>query len=209
MARFKVKLKLQGLELEIEGTRDDVPMMSQNLGRQIIGLIQPAADIIEGGPPRHMQQLSSSLAAPTNEIASLKKDRRRKRTLHTSSQRGNGKPDVALDFKHDFEKWGTPKQSWTIRHKTLWLLYIVLQQMDTKELTSQEVTKTFNKHFRQAGTLQAPYVTRELGRAKQLNRPLVGQDSTKSPSTWFLTQAGEQISLGLVSEALGRTGEHQ
>jgi hypothetical protein len=32
MAKFKIKLKLQGLELEIEGSREEVPNITQNLG---------------------------------------------------------------------------------------------------------------------------------------------------------------------------------
>ena len=35
MSKFKFKLKLQGLELEMEGAREDIPLMAQNLGNQL------------------------------------------------------------------------------------------------------------------------------------------------------------------------------
>jgi hypothetical protein len=38
MSKFKFKLKLQGLELEMEGSRDDIPLIAHNLGNQLTGL---------------------------------------------------------------------------------------------------------------------------------------------------------------------------
>lgn len=32
MGKFHIKLKLQGLELEVEGTRDDLPQIKRSLG---------------------------------------------------------------------------------------------------------------------------------------------------------------------------------
>ena len=39
MSKFKFKLKLQGLELEMEGAREDIPLMAQNLGNQLTGTL--------------------------------------------------------------------------------------------------------------------------------------------------------------------------
>jgi hypothetical protein len=48
LSKFMIKLKLQGLELEIDGSREEMPNITQNLGRQIAGMLQPAGAIIEG-----------------------------------------------------------------------------------------------------------------------------------------------------------------
>ena len=48
MAKFHVKLKLQGLELEVEGSRDDIPSIRQSLNQQLAGLLEPATDMAEG-----------------------------------------------------------------------------------------------------------------------------------------------------------------
>ena len=37
MAKFRVKMKLQGLELGIEGSREDASLLSQNIGAQVAG----------------------------------------------------------------------------------------------------------------------------------------------------------------------------
>ena len=48
MSKFKVKLKIQGFELEIEGSREDAGLLSQNLGKQMNSILQPMGAIIEG-----------------------------------------------------------------------------------------------------------------------------------------------------------------
>ena len=48
MSKFKIKMKLQGLELEIEGAREDSSNIGRNLGGQLANLLQPAIKIIDG-----------------------------------------------------------------------------------------------------------------------------------------------------------------
>jgi hypothetical protein len=48
MSKFHIKLKLQGLELEVEGTRDDLPVIRRSLGQQFEGLLNPATEIAQG-----------------------------------------------------------------------------------------------------------------------------------------------------------------
>jgi len=40
-------MKLQGLELGIEGSREDASLLSQNIGAQVAGLMAPVSNIIE------------------------------------------------------------------------------------------------------------------------------------------------------------------
>jgi hypothetical protein len=53
MPKFRIKMKLQGFELEIEGSREEASRISQNLGEQMSALLRPAGVIIDGGltPP--------------------------------------------------------------------------------------------------------------------------------------------------------------
>src|SRR4051812_29201836 len=48
MAKFHIKLKLQGLELEVDGTRDDLPVLREALAQQFSGLLGPATDLADG-----------------------------------------------------------------------------------------------------------------------------------------------------------------
>jgi hypothetical protein len=63
--------------------------------------------------------------------------------------------------------------------------------------------RTFNKHFRQAGELSRQNIYRELGKAKQAVPPLLGEDATKTPQEWYLTDEGKKAGAKLVNAALG------
>ena len=56
MAKFEVEMELTGLKLKIKGEREDIPQISRNLGEQIAGLFQPAANIVQGQlPTKHVE----------------------------------------------------------------------------------------------------------------------------------------------------------
>jgi hypothetical protein len=48
MAKFRVRLKLQGMELEIDGEREDMPAISTAVQQQLASLIRPAAGLASG-----------------------------------------------------------------------------------------------------------------------------------------------------------------
>ncbi len=62
MAKFKVKLKITGFEMEVEGDRDDAAAISQGIASQFGSLMKPAAEIIDGEVSDH--RALPSLAAP-------------------------------------------------------------------------------------------------------------------------------------------------
>lgn len=45
MSKFKFKFKLQGLEIEMEGAKEDIPLMANSLGNHLAGLMQPASEM--------------------------------------------------------------------------------------------------------------------------------------------------------------------
>src|SRR5262249_27726763 len=109
----------------------------------------------------------------------------------------------AVDFKHDPARWGNPQQTWPTAKKAMWLLFVMENQGAPKELGAAAIADTFNKHFRSAGAIQSFNVTRDLGKAKSKAPPTVGEDTTKSPSSWYLTDEGHKTARSLVAEATG------
>lgn len=207
MSKFKIKMKLQGLELEIEGSREDAPLITQNLGQQLAGLLRPTGAILEGElPVEHgrVQQVLTSSDAMT--VAVPRKITRRRKQIATANTENLSSDEVAVDWKHDPTKYGTPKQSWSTTEKSIWTLYVVAEEANEKELSGPRIAQTFNKHFRQAGTILGHNVNRDLGRhkVKKKGHPPVSEDTTKSPPRWFLTEEGKRMAQELVADALGR-----
>lgn len=200
MSKFRIKMKLQGFELEVEGSREDASLISRSLGEQMSTLLQPAGSIIDG-------EVTGNLLTSANTTISAeggpKKTRRRKQ----SPTSGTTEVAAAIDFKHSPEKFGNPKQEWKTAEKALWLLYVVQEITGTADLSAKVIAETFNKHFRQSGPIQTGNTGRDLGKLKTKDKPSpVGEDTTKSPSTWFLTDAGRARAQGLVAAALGQPG---
>jgi len=202
MAKFRMKLKLQSLELEIEGAREDASLISRSIGQQMAGLLQPVGSIVDGELPEDrsppMQIINGS------GQAAVKKNRRRK----FAPVAGNGEDaSAAIDFKHEPEKFGNPRQEWKTAQKALWLLYVCNELAGVDQMSTRGIVETFNKHFRQSGTITTSNTSRDLGKAKAKEKPApVGEDTTKSPSTWYLTEEGRKRAQQLVAEALGQPG---
>src|SRR5690242_17006749 len=123
MAKFKVRLKVQALELEIDGEREDLPLITSAVNRQFATLVEPTEVIAE------LPKLPGSNGSES-----------------TSSEGGKGKPRKPrppanrtpaefagpVDYRHDSGKFGVPQQEWSIIEKVIWMLW-VLQQGGTKE----------------------------------------------------------------------------
>jgi hypothetical protein len=203
MAKFKMKLKLSGLELEVEGERSDVPKIMSNVGEQISGMLTPAANIAaDRDPNQAMLEFPAAHADGSGQSNNKPKKPRRKTVTSREVSATDAQP---VEWRHEPDKWGNPKQGWSIRKKILWLLYVAEHAASAKEMAAAVVCSTFNKHFRQTGTLHPPLVTRELGRAKTTSPPLVGEDTTKAPSNWFLLDKGREKAVQLVAEAKGES----
>lgn len=195
MSKFKIRLKIQGFELEVEGTREDIPTITQNIGQEFAGMLAPVAQIVEGENPNQTNM------APTNG-SGTSENIRKKRVRKTISTR-EGTDVEAVDWVHDASKWGNPLQDWSTSEKSIWLLYVAKNEKGTGELSLGQITKTFNKHFKQAKLIIQGNVGRDLGKLKVKPDAWVGEDTTKTPTTWFLTQNGQKEAERLVSIAKG------
>lgn len=202
MSRFKVELEVQGLKVKIEGAREDAPLIAKELGAQLGGLLQPASRIVEGEMVEEQRDNASNSTIPLATLSGPSKKRRRK-VAATSSE---NEPDAAIDFVSDPSKYGNPRQSWKTADKAIWLIYVLTANGKGDQFSTRSLVETFNKHFKQSGTITTSNVTRDLGRARVKDRPpLIGEDTTKSPSTWFLTDEGRKRAQALVAEALNPT----
>lgn len=196
MTKFKMKLKLTGFELEIEGNREDIPQIAQAVGQQIVGMLDPAASIVSGtAPAQHPPQ-----ATPQFIEATPIRKKRRKTTSATTNTSETEKIPTILNWKHDPSKWSSPTQSWSTLDKAIWTLYVAEQETKETELTVRQISDTFNTHFKQAKTVRVPNVTRDLGNKKGGKEALVGENTTVSPSKWYLTESGKLHATKLISE---------
>lgn len=202
VSKFKLKMKLQGLELEIEGSREDASLMSDNIGQQIAGLLRPVSNIIDGETESHASSSPSPRVISLPMGGSNKKTYRRRQGAPSSSSNDAAAP--AIDFKHTPEKFGNPKQQWKTAQKASWLLYVVQETTGVNELTTKSIVDTFNKHFRQFGKITTSNVTRDLGKLRSATPTPIGEDTTKTPSTWYLTDEGRKQAQASVADALGQ-----
>lgn len=186
MGKFKIHLKLQGLELDIEGDRSDMPAINNAVAREITGLIQPAAALTNGAEP------PATPLTIEGDVDNGRKTRTRKRTGGSrSSSDSNGQ---AIDFRHDSAKYGNPSQSWSVTQKAIWLLYVLKGIQGLNEVGSAQLLATFNENFKQAKTIHPPHLPRDLGSAKIQNPAPVGEHK----GMWYLTDEGERQAKELV-----------
>jgi hypothetical protein len=176
--------------------------MAQAVGQQISGLITPASNIVEGEivEQKDLPQLASETQPKTRKKRSSRNGSNSS-TTSTSNRRNQA---VAIDWRHDPSRWGSPQQMWSTAEKSIWLLYVVKQETETSELPASQIAATFNKHFRQAGQINASQISRDLGRAKNKRPSLVAENTTTTPSAWYLTDTGIKRAEELVNQALGQ-----
>jgi hypothetical protein len=130
MTKFRVKLKLSGLELEIEGSREDVPLLTKSIAAQLAGMITPAASIVEGkaAPMLGRDTIPSSGATVVDAVPAASRTARKRRS---SSGGGGGAQgggaSAHILWQHDANVWGNPLLTWKAVDKSVWLLYVAKQ----------------------------------------------------------------------------------
>jgi hypothetical protein len=190
VSKFRMKMKIQGFELEIEGAREDAATISQNIGAQLSSLMQPASSIIEGDV---IGRREPTPATPQLMNGVVKKQRRMRRPSIPVG--GEQEMSPAIDFVSSPAKFGNPKQQWKTADKAIWLIYVLHENGKGSEFSTRTL---------QSGTITTSNVTRDLGRLKTKTTPaVVGENSAVNPSRWLLTEAGTKRAQNLVAEALG------
>ncbi len=190
MPKFRIRLKIQAFELEVDGEREDIPAITSAMQQQLTALIQPAELMAED--PKQLADNHKSIDAETSRTSG-----------RTTRKRSTSKPlaeipSQAIEFRHDSAKYGSPLQSWSITEKLIWLLAVIKGITGTSEVSGPQLAATFNQYFRQSGRVHPPHVTRELGKAKVQNPALVGEDK----GNFFLTDQGERQAQQLIQNVL-------
>jgi len=183
MSKFTVKIKLQNLEIQVEGSREDVPRIARRVGDQFGSLVNPA--LLAEVNPEH-----TGAATDPNGNASETKSRGKRKSGSSSSK----SPADELTLSVDSSRYGSPSQDWTTTQKSIWFLYVVGQTTSTKEMTAYSIAKNFNAHFKSAGAINAGNVSKGLEKER-----LKGKDATVGANTgggaakYFLTDAGNSF----------------
>lgn len=199
MPKVKIKLRLQGFELDVEGEKQDVAIATQSISDQLANLITPP-NIVNGGTPPGQQMIDVTPNPPSE-------DRKSSRKKSGNSARGSsGKATPAIDFVNDPARFGTPSQSWNLTRKAMWTLFVVGELKNITSLSASVIGRTFNKHFRQSGEIRPSNISRDLGKVKTKvgnTPPLVAENTTKNPPEWFLTDEGSRQVRELISKSVG------
>jgi len=194
VAKFRIRLKLQGLELEVDGEREDIPAISAAVQQQFAGLVQPAETMADGH-----KQLEAAGSVIDAEVGKSKAKGKRRVGGKINSDVTAAQP---LEFRHDAAKYGNPQQAWNITDKSVWVLHVLKDLKAAPEVSGPQLAATFNHHFKAAGTIHPPHVTRELGKAKVKIPALVGEDRSQDPSRWYVTDEGTRYAQQLIQSVL-------
>ncbi|PYU53071.1 MAG: hypothetical protein DMG48_02195 [Acidobacteria bacterium] len=185
MSKLTIKVELQGLKIEVEGSREDVPRLAQKVGEQIGSLVQPAL-LLEGESSRPVDSNGDDRA-----LSEQGKTRRRR----VGGGSGRRTPAEEIDLSIDPAKHGSPRQTWNGVQKSIWLLHVA-----GKALSSYSIEKAFNAQFRAAGPLRRQNVARDLDKEKLKGKEApVGAEISDGTTKYFLTDAGSALAKKLIA----------
>ena len=197
MSKIKFRIKLTGLEIEFEGTNDQMKQVSTNLGQQLTGLIQPG---LNGGAEHKAGKPARTEDADVDVVASSIKGKKNRKSRAASNGGAKVEKLNVVDFQNDISTYGAPIQQWNTFDKGVWLLYVISKQASITEMSATEIAETFNKYFRQTKPIRSTNVARDFGNKKSGANALVSEDPTKNPSKWFLTEEGNKYVQKLITD---------
>lgn len=208
MSNLDIEFEITGLKLKIKGQREDVSGQVADLQRQVQHLMGTISSLAQSGvagelPPAPQPQ-NGTAPIPAQLLDAPPSQGKRK----AGSRKGVPQaPSAApIDFKHDAEKYGFPKQEWSTAQKAMWLLYMVTEGNTATDLNAKVIAATFNKYFKSFKTILAHNVARDLAKEKAKSGA-VNSDATKSPETWHLLEAGKKQMAELIATTKGAPSE--
>ncbi len=200
MAKTKVRFKITGLEFEFEGDRENLPAAASGVAQQLAGMLE--APVIVNGQNTNPKLVESTTVNQADSNATKRRSRNGRSKSKSSSGATDAKNNAAIDFTHSPLRFGNPTTEWITADKALWLLFCLEQEAGVKEASAGAIAETFNKHFRQAKTIRPSNVSRDFGKMKKNAPYLVGEDTTKDPTMWYLTDPGKDHVRSLVAGVL-------
>lgn len=205
MAKYEIEMELQGFKLRVKGERpDDIPHITDQIGRQLTGFLQPPADMIDRQPPKQIEsQVVGNRAKNPSDDENKKGNKNRGRGSRRRTSNGDGTPSAPITWHHDPAKWGMPTMDWTAGQKIIWTLYVVSKETGKTEVGGPSIAETFNMQFKQFGPLTKQNMPRDLGNLKAKAPAQVMDNSTARPITWYLTEEGIKEAEKLIAGAKG------
>jgi hypothetical protein len=184
MSKFSIKIKLQGLEIEVEGTQDSAPRLAQKVGEQIGALIKPSL-LLEAG------RNGGTIITDAPESGDDKGKTRKKKSGGSAKSSTEDVP-----FTHNPSTHGSPSQEWTTVQKAIWFLYAAAP---AKPASGGSIAKAFNKQFRSAGAIVGSNVTAGLDKEKLKgsSAPVGAEVSDGTAARYYLTEAGKAMGAQL------------
>jgi len=182
MSKFSVKIKLQGLEIEVEGTQETAPRIAQRVGEQIGALVKPPL-LIEMGKSNGAGSDSSD------------EDKGKSKKKKSGGSGGSKASADDVTFTHDPAQHGSPTQEWTTTQKSIWLLWLANSD---KPLSGYSIAKAFNKQFKSAKAINGGNVNKGLEKERHKGTSsTVGADTADGTTRYYLTEAGKAMGAKL------------
>lgn len=191
MSKFEMEFELKGLKVRVKGDRGDIPLITQNIGKQFGDMLKPAANIVDEQKPQLQLPMKNVIDVPTASPV------RRKRSGAKTNGGSAAAAPVHADVAIDTNTWGTPQQTWKGWEKAIWLLFVTAKSGGPSEMTSTDIANVFNARYRSAKTIRTQNVNRDLMRLKVGADALVGRNEKND--AWFLTEAGEKAAIALIT----------
>ncbi len=193
MAKMEIEFEITGLKLRIKGESDDVVAKVAAVQKQVQGVIQAVGAIADGANDTHQNNgrvasLQAALPAAALPAASARNGSRGATRKNSGSPRVSAEP---IDFKHDAQKYGFPKQEWNTATKAMWLLHMLEIEAKHTEASAPVLAATFGKYFREFGKIIHNNITRDLSTLKSKGKS-VNNDPDKDPQTWYLLEDGKR-----------------
>jgi hypothetical protein len=187
MGKLKVRLSFKEFTLELEGSREEVPQIGQNLGRQIAGLIAaPASNLVQEQIPAPAVNEHSNGSSQTGKKPKVRKS-------------GSKSETAAINWTYDGQLYGAPTQNWSGNDKAIWTLYVADKVMGLKQMGAAQITKTFNEHYQAAKIIHRGNVYKGLDNLRTGEDAPVGK---RDDGSFFLTQAGHKFAEKLIANLI-------
>jgi hypothetical protein len=187
MSKFTIKVELQGLKIEVEGTKEDAPRLAQKVGEQIGNLVKPAM-LLEANRTQTVEAGEDAHAGP-----GLRKPRARRAAGGGAIRSSTEDITVVVDPATH----GSPRQEWNTAQKAIWFLHVI-RDHNSGGLSAYSIAKAFNKHFKSAGAINAGNVSRDMEKERLKGTGAnVGADTNDGAAKYFLTDAGIEMAKKL------------
>lgn len=202
------EFEITGLKLKIKGDSADASGKVAELQRQVQSLMSTINSLAQQGtrvlpPPDNAPSSAKLLEAGPEQTSSdnnVSSNGTRRRQPRKNTSLGPRHKADAIDFKHDADQYGFPKQNWATAQKAMWMIYVLSQQGEAKEFSASVIAATFNKHFKSFGMILAQNVLRDLGKEKGKSGA-VNSDASQDPMKWYLLEAGKKQIPALIEDA--------